>query len=154
MKSMTLARLGPLVRVMVVSLFCAGAAACAPGRFTVDGGCIAQAKAVCHFQYHCCNASERRDTFSMNNMEAYDDEASCVDVNTRELCSAAERTIGSVEAERAAWNEDKAEACYSTIYEALDACDAKTAFEFKEDSADCKTIITGKVANNGVCFET
>src|SRR6185369_6690424 len=82
MKSMTLTLRGPLSSVMLASLL-ATAAACAPGRFSVEGACVAQAKAICKFQYNCCNASERQDQFHPGQGDPYDDESSCVEVYTR-----------------------------------------------------------------------
>jgi len=128
------------------------AAACSPGRFSVEGACVAQAKAICSFQYNCCNASERHDAFDMAQSAPYDDESTCVEVNTRTLCGD-DRAVGSVDAERAVWDETKAEECYKPLYTALEACDAKTAFSFKANSAECKAILVGKVSNNGTCFE-
>src|SRR5262249_40407402 len=111
------------------------------------------AKAVCKFQYNCCNASERHEAFNMNQMVPYDDESSCVEVYTRSLCEDDERQVGSVDADRAMWDSTKAETCYKPLYDAIDACDAPPVFEFKATSADCKSVLTGRVADNGVCFE-
>jgi hypothetical protein len=127
-------------------------AGCGPGRFSAEGYCETEARAICHFEYQCCTASERVDTF-MNGFLLHHTESECVEEYVKAVCGSTATVVESVEQGRARWDEAEAEACYRPFIEALEACDATMAFTFAPGSDACKGYLSGTLADGATCFE-
>ncbi len=125
--------------------------------YAPDNLCETRIRALCHFEFQCCNANERSSFGGF-----FKDEGTCVDEQLRDpsACEAGYAVKESVDEGRFVYDAELAKTCNSQLLDALNSCDAETVFDPNaiDEDKDCKAIAgegaygEGTVKERDACF--
>lgn len=124
---------------------------CKPG---ARDHCERTVKAMCQFQYGCCNAAEREVAFGQAFLLAHHDEATCVDELTRAYCSAAGKYADAEQYGRATWDYEAANECLSELESAASSCDAEGMLGSERADCSYQDLLKGAVEDDDTCYAT